>query len=645
MAPLTREQLIKMGATPAQGAAPSGAPAPGAKLTREQLLAMGAVPSEVSRETQQQPPEKKDGLLKTIIKSPIESLVVKPAVRAAEALAGVGAFGKTVQRGAEMNAAKGTDVDLPLLGNIHVEPVKTGLSGVKQAAGEGLEAASYLVGGGGAKTVGQGVAKTTFGSIVKRGAIEGAKAGGLYGAGEALQEDEGVGGTLLGAAKGAAVGGAAGGTLAAGLYGVSKAIGGVEKVAGKVREGFAERAARKAAENADNITYLQGNVPEASIAGKTLAKGAPGAAPKVVPDRAAKELIRQGVPEADVALIKTAPSASKAKMVKMLDIRQSQLTNKRVTARATDVVGDSFLQQAKHIEKVNKEAGKQLGELAKKLSGKRADPTAAIAGFADDLDNAGVKVGRGNKLNFKGSDFEGNASVQRTIQNAWDRAMRVARSGDALQMHRAKTYIDEVVEYGKAVEGLTGRSQRILKNFRRGIDTALDVRFPAYNKANTTFSETVRELDKIGQAMGRNFRLGDSFADAKAGVVMRRILSNTQSRSDILQLLESMQEVARKNGMDIQNDIISEAQFADILERMLGSEAPTSFLGQIERGAAGIAGDVVTGNLGGAVKKGTLTAGKHAIDVLSGVNQKNLISAMRALIGRLAEKGPTAFGL
>ena len=63
-----------------------------------------------------------------------------------------------------------------------------------------------------------------------------------------------------------------------------------------------------------------------------------------------------------------------------------------------------------------------------------------------------------------------------------------------------------------------------------------------YNQVNTQFADTITQLNNMGAAIGRTFKLGDTFADAQAGLAMRRILSNTASRSEILKLLENMQK-------------------------------------------------------------------------------------------------------
>lgn len=519
------------------------------------------------------------------------------------------------------------------------EKVKAGEKlGLRDIAGSALEIGSFLLPVG---AIGRGLGLAGKGAItgaralkaakalslakkVKLGAVAGGLGGALSSAGEAIGEkgtrvsdvtSRAIGGGLIGAGFGAA--------LPVVGRGISKAI------------GF--RGA-KITQKAEQVALLRKGVPETSIARKTLTE-----AGEVVSDPKAIKAIRQGIPEADVAVIKGASALDKQKMSKMLNIRKSQLTNKRITSRATDVVGDTFLEQAKFIEQTNKNAGKRLGVVAQKLGGKKVDPTNAITEFANQLDNSGIKVNKKNELSFKGSAFEGLKAPQSAIRNVWIRAMRIAKSNDALQMHRTKSFIDEVVDYGKAAEGLSGRAQRILKGFRRNIDGILDTSFPEYNRVNTIFAETIQQLDSISNSMGRKFKLGDTFASAKAGVTMRRILSNTQSRSDILQLLESMQGVAKKHGFKVKDDIINQTLFADTLEKMLGSEAPTSFLGQIERGVSRFGGVAEAGAdiVRGKPVSGLIKAGKAATDVLRGRNQENLIKALDDLLG---VKPRTVFG-
>ena len=161
-------------------------------------------------------PEKQDGFLETLVKDPLETLLVKPADRTAEALGRLGLFGNTIKKGYEAMADEGKGRSFF---GIDVEPqrgFKDG--GAKQIAGEALKTASYLYTGGkaapAANSVISGTARPTLNAMFQ-GAKVGAVGGGAYGAGnEMTKKDSTVGsiakegavGTLFGGGVGAAGG-------------------------------------------------------------------------------------------------------------------------------------------------------------------------------------------------------------------------------------------------------------------------------------------------------------------------------------------------------------------------------------------------------------------------------------------------------
>ncbi len=174
-----------------------------------------------------------------------------------------------------------------------------------------------------------------------------------------------------------------------------------------------------------------------------------------------------------------------------------------------------------------------------------------------------------------------------------------------------------------------------MKNFRHNIDSALDDTFPVYNQVNTKYADTISQLNNIGDILGKKFKLGDNFADARTGIAMKRILSNTQSRASILKLLDGMQKTAHKYGIKIDEDVITQAMFADTLEKILGTEAPTSFLGQSSRAVSGFAEagkEAVSGTPSGIIG-GTLKAGKHLVDITRGITDENKLKAIKSLLG------------
>lgn len=164
-------------------------------------------------------PEKKGNFLKSIVKEPLKTLLVRPALRAGQALGalGVQAFG-TPQMKANLPGAIQQSTEIPGLG-MSIEGQKPlGQGGGKQIAGQALETASYLFPyGRAAKAVGGGIMLATGAKItpfaLKSAKLAGNVASGAMGGygfdvGSKLQEGRSIGESLkpgLGTAIGGAI--------------------------------------------------------------------------------------------------------------------------------------------------------------------------------------------------------------------------------------------------------------------------------------------------------------------------------------------------------------------------------------------------------------------------------------------------------
>ena len=156
---------------------------------------------------------------------------------------------------------------------------------------------------------------------------------------------------------------------------------------------------------------------------------------------------------------------------------------------------------------------------------------------------------------------------------------------DALSGHQFKRYIDNIVDYGKQGEGLTGYAEKIIKGARRGIDQTLDTNFVSYNQANQLYSQSIGVLDDISRLVGKDLvRKGGEFGNVKSGMVMRRLLSNSANRADLLQMLDNMEGLVTSNGYKSQESIINQVVFADMMEDMFGNQARTGLQSQVQKG-------------------------------------------------------------
>jgi hypothetical protein len=389
--------------------------------------------------------------------------------------------------------------------------------------------------------------------------------------------------------------------------------------------------------------------PKPSTLPQRLQKALNVGGPRVKKDKVAIETIRQGFDEGVIAAVKGSTPTDKAKMAQMVDLMEKGQKNSRfaMTNRPSDVAGDSLLNRFRVVNTTNRQAGKELDRVANSLKGKDVDFGNAVSEFTNDLDSIGVSLVRNKEgkvvPDFKGSVIEDLAAPEAAVKRI---VARLGKNGqlDAFDIHRLKKFIDEQVSFGKSAEGLTGRTEGILKNLRRNLDDALDSNFAEYNKVNSTYSETRTAIDALQDVAGKKLDLTGKNADKATGTLLRGLMSNNKSRVNLMDAVEELDSVARKfspsaKGKDVvkfgtknivlDDDILTQMLFADELDAVFGPVARTSFQGQIDQ--------AVRQGLGAATSKAGAAdvaigaAGKVA-EKVKGVNTEAAIKSIKELL-------------
>jgi len=475
----------------------------------------------------------------------------------------------------------------------------------------GLQASKGLTRVGGInKLFGMGKATTFTGGALRgagAGATAGAVEGAIHGAGFGLEENKDLKGVAKSSGVGALIGGATGGALGLLTGGITG------KIRGK--KTFQEET-KKILETKPNST-----VAKYKLSGEG----------KVVNDTVAKEAVKQGIDEGTVATIKGSSATDKLKMNKMLDILEEGKVDPKFAAtnRPSDIVGDSVLERFTIVNKANQASAKQLNTVAKGLKGQTVDPTEAVQSFMSKLDDLGITFKKGKAI-YSGSQIEGLTEPQKIIDTIVKRMNNV--SDDAYEIHNLKKFIDEQVTYGKTSGGLAGRTEGILKGLRNNLDKILDKTFKKYNAVNTTYATTRNAIDDFITSAGTKFDPNLPNANARVGTLMRRILSNAQSRTNVLNAMQSLQEVAEANGGKFTDDVITQTVFVNDLERLFGTQAPTSLAGEVSKGVQkGIGWAGKLKSAGGIVDL-VGQAGASGIDKLRNVNMEGLSQATRNLL-------------
>ena len=367
--------------------------------------------------------------------------------------------------------------------------------------------------------------------------------------------------------------------------------------------------------------------------------------PKVKADPIAVESIKQGFDEGVIAAVKGSSPADKLKMQEMVNIMERGKKNALYATqnRPSDVAGNTLLDRVKTIRTANRNAGRDIDQVAASLRGQSVDILESVSSFGAKLDDLGVHLAPNGQGGFT-PDFSlsqlspGDRGPLREVIRQMN--IRGSDGFDALDVHKMKRIIDNNVTFGKVKTGMSGDAERALKGFRAELDNALDTKFPEYNKVNTVYSETIGALNSIQDVAGRKMDLSGGNADKALGTLLRRTLSNAQSRVRLIDSIDEIEAVSRKYGGDDtlsisgsslgRDDLLTQVLFVDELDSVFGPVARTSFQGQIDQALKQGVNAATT--KAGAVDAALNVAGKAA-ERVRGINEEGAFKSIKKLLG------------
>jgi hypothetical protein len=293
-----------------------------------------------------------------------------------------------------------------------------------------------------------------------------------------------------------------------------------------------------------------------------------------------------------VSVLENMSEASKTQVKKMLDIVEKGRKEPifAQTNRPADVLGESIARRARAIKKINEDAGKKIGSIAKNNKGKAVDINPSVARFLDELTDLGVTFNRGDDgwvtPDFSRSRFVGGSQKDLTvlINDLLDPEV------DFQKAHRLKRTIRDNVNFDKGGTGqLSGDSEKLLKDLSRGIDDTLDSLSPEYKKANERFAKTIQIKEDFDKLAGKDVDLGDPEVFKALGGKARRLDSNAVSRVPIEKLINDSEKALGDLGVTFKDDILGLNHVLTNIENSFKIEPAGSFQGRIQRAGANIA--------------------------------------------------------
>ena len=363
---------------------------------------------------------------------------------------------------------------------------------------------------------------------------------------------------------------------------------------------------------------------------------------KIIPDQLAENYIRQGGRPGIVAAIKAGSDADRRAGLQMMDLYKAIQSNeeKRALLRPTDVIGRTIDERVKFLVDSQNKSGQEIDRIANDVMKKQpVNYWPAISEFEAALDKLGIKtmdITRGGVkkrvVSLRGSDVEGDAGASKILNTVLRRMFETDAPKTAFDVHRLKRYLDTQINYGpRRANALTAQAERVIKDLRRGLNSALGKQFPEYAAANAQYADSIGALNDFQKSIGSQIDLESENADKSLGTASRKLLSNYSSRVSLMDSLDLMEQVASSYGLNIKDSVINQVIVANEIDRMFGTTADTSLKGimqNVERGVDIARSDALTA---------ALKIAKEGIDKSRGINEENAIAALEELLRRQTE--------
>lgn len=357
------------------------------------------------------------------------------------------------------------------------------------------------------------------------------------------------------------------------------------------------------------------------------------------PDTEADKALKQGWREGVVSVVKAASDRDRAAMDRMLSVYKRGKKNERYRAlnRPGDVVGESLATRLDYIDNQRVEAYKELENIVKtQLTGQQVAYEPVVNRFLSSLGDIGVKVkvdeNGARVVDLTDSVINGDVKAEGILNRVLTRMSNVTGPPDAKAMHELKRYLDTQISYNSRAQmnPLTATAESKIKDLRRDINDTLGAQFKDYGAVNTRYSDTRTAIDNLQKAAGTTIDYADDVNLDKAfGSALRKVTSNYSTRVNLINALDETDQVAKKYGMAVDDDIINQVIFANEIDRMFGAVADTSLKGQMAQAAETGLEFARKSNAERAFS--LLAAG---VKKLQGVNEENALRRMEALLQR-----------
>lgn len=305
----------------------------------------------------------------------------------------------------------------------------------------------------------------------------------------------------------------------------------------------------------------------------------------VVKDKVQRELIKSGIDSNAVGTMNRMTQGDKAAAGKMIQKYEDILRNVKgsESRRPAEVIGEVAMKRFNTIKDYQTQAQKQITKaVSDDLRGQSVNIQGAVDDFTDDLVKLGIDVGEDGVLDFSQTTVTGNKAP---IKEAW----RLVKSMeyDGAKLHDIKKALSDLVYNASKQEptkgSLNSQAQNAIRVLRGKINGQLRDISESYAEGNDKFAGAAKAIEPFTKGMTKRFDPEFDQIDNFVGQELRKTLSNYGKAAELRSSIQQMDDFSRSIGGVYDDDIMNLVVFNTELEK-LGSSAPNSFQGNIERG-------------------------------------------------------------
>lgn len=289
---------------------------------------------------------------------------------------------------------------------------------------------------------------------------------------------------------------------------------------------------------------------------------------------------------------------------KMLDRiqenKESQDPSLIMTNRPADAIGSGLEAKILKLNEIKTNASKRIGQLVNgELGRKPVNVSSARNNFVNALREADVGVGENQNGRLVADASRSLTNLNEVVSDSkLNNILGRLQSGtlSAKEAHRLKRNLREMVSFDPLAPGSVRVSQEIETAFKRlssELGESVNRVDNRYRVANQKVAESIDALKDADRLLGNQIMIGDDLAVSKLGALSKRIGTNLQSREQVIDLIDRLDDSLVKRGIRPKDDIKRQVAALADLEKIFkveGEQSPFGFQSRITQGVADAVG-------------------------------------------------------